>query len=77
MYIPPPMPPVRPERHHSHSTAESLHQREHARRIKGGLLSEMAVSLGLLFKLPFRLIALPVRFAARWWARHRASHATR
>lgn len=77
MYIPPPEPPVRSEYHHSHSNAESLHQQEHARKIRGGLISEMAVSLGLLFKLPFRLMALPVRFAARRWVRYSEKRATR
>ncbi len=77
MFLPPPEPPVNPEYHHSHSTAESLHQREHASRMKGGLTSEIAVSLGLLFKLPFRLIALPVRLSAGWWASYKAKNATR
>ncbi len=77
MFLPPPEPPVPPEYHHRHSTAESLHQREHARRIKGGIISDIAVSLGELFRLTFRLIALPVRLTARWWVRRKVKNATR
>lgn len=76
MFIPP-EPPVQPEYHHRHSTAESLHQREHARKFKGGIISDIAVSVGELFKLTFRLVTLPVRLPARWWVSHKAKNATR
>ena len=45
--------------------------------VSDGVLSDIAVSLGLLFTLLFRLVTLPIRLPARLWVRHRAKNATR
>lgn len=63
----PPMPPSDPKL----IKAETDYRREQAKR--GGIVSDIAVSLIELFKLLFRLISWLPRIALRWWSKRRAA----
>ena len=74
--LPPPLPPPDPKYHRP----EYEHRKHKAHRdtiVSHGIVSDIAVSLGELFKLLYRLVTLPVRLAVRWQARRRAKHAAR
>ncbi len=78
MDMPPMMPP--PPSDPKFYTSEFEHRKNKAHRgtlVSDGILSDMVVSLGLLFTLLFRLFTLPIRLPARLWVRHRAKNTTR
>ena len=78
MDMPPiaPLPPNDPRFYKS----EFEHRKDAKHRgtiVSDGILSDLLVSLGLLFTFLFRLATLPIRVPIRLWVRHRAKNATR
>ena len=65
------MPPNDPK----HWGAEAEYRRQQAAR--GGLVADISIALGFLFKLLFWLAAPPARASAAWWVRRRQRRATR
>ncbi|MCY4365423.1 MAG: hypothetical protein OXE17_04260 [Chloroflexi bacterium] len=69
----PPMPPTPPDQRYWQ--AESDYRREQAQR--GGLLSDVVVSLVLLARLIFLVVSFLPRLTLRAWRRHSQKNATR
>lgn len=69
----PPMPPIPPDPRYWQ--AESDYRREQAQR--GGIFSDLWVSLEVLARFLFKVFIFPLRLVAKAWRRHSQKNATR